>query len=63
MHTKDKRILKYVLNRLYKWAFPQGYNLWKNDTQFMEAIHEIDDSLLAMHGSDNSVLEFASEMN
>ena len=40
--TKDKTILQYVLHRLYKFCFPDGYNVWKNDQEFIEAIEDVD---------------------
>ena len=69
MHTKDKSILKYVLKRLYHWAFPEGYETWKNDTAFIDMIGEIQDLTDVIENHTGPIMDFddleafVSEMN
>ncbi len=62
MCTRDKDILQYVQNRLFRELFPQGYDEWLMGDQFMQHIDEVSDQdLLAMPPVDLD--NFVSEMN
>lgn len=64
MSTKDKDILKYVQNRLWKDCFPNGYESYKEQELFMEVVDELDDETLALAAEHMPTLEeFVSSMN
>ena len=65
MSTKDKNILQYVQNRLFKELFPNGYDEWLAQDMFQQGIEEITDEELAEIEIAHpfNVDDFVSEMN
>lgn len=62
MATKDKEILKYVQNRLWKECFPDGYEAWAITDSMTDFIEEVTDEELANMPTIN-LDDFVSEMN
>jgi hypothetical protein len=64
MSTRDKEILQYVQNRLFKEAFPNGYDAYLNEELFNDVVDELDDETLALAAEHMPTLEeFVSTMN
>ena len=57
MKTKDKDILRYVLHKMYKWCFPDGYDSYSREQDFHAALEDI-----ALNPMD-SVEQWVSNMN
>lgn len=62
MSTKDKEILKYVQNRLYRDCFPNGYDEWKMGQDFQQAMEEVEPEQLLAQAPIN-LDDFVTEMN
>ena len=62
MSTRDKNILQYVQNRLFRELFPNGYDEWLMTEQFTSHIDEFTDEELANLPPIN-IDNFVSEMN
>ena len=62
MCTRDKDILQYVQNRLFRELFPNGYDEWAMSDAFQHHVEELSDQdLMSMPPVD--IDNFVSEMN